>query len=146
MGMTCFSDGVWGPRRGLHMEPLGRQDLASPGAAGTWPLSPQPGRHPEPGSLPLPTSQNIQLAASARSARAYLDELDSLREKGSRVERLEMELMRFREKLKDADFYKARMEVSCCPGGGGGAAMPSQLPLHQACLHDPWASLCEWQE
>ncbi|XP_036171529.1 protein Daple [Myotis myotis] len=54
--------------------------------------------------------ENIQLAASARSARAYLDELDSLREKGSRVERLEMELMRFREKLKDADFYKARME------------------------------------
>ncbi|CAK6431828.1 unnamed protein product [Pipistrellus nathusii] len=54
--------------------------------------------------------ENIQLAASARSARAYLDELDSLREKGSRVERLEMELVRFREKLKDADFYKARME------------------------------------
>ncbi|XP_045427890.1 protein Daple isoform X2 [Pipistrellus kuhlii] len=54
--------------------------------------------------------ENIQLAASARSARAYLDELDSLREKGSRVEKLEMELVRFREKLKDADFYKARME------------------------------------
>lgn len=137
--MTCFSDSVPGPRSGLHMEPLGRQDPASPGAAGTWRLSPQPGRCPEPGSLPLPTSQNIQLAASARSARAYLDELDSLREKGSRVERLEMELMRFREKLKDADFYKARMEVSpsraggprrSCPGGAGGAAMLPQLPLH----------------
>ncbi|XP_016061191.1 PREDICTED: protein Daple [Miniopterus natalensis] len=54
--------------------------------------------------------ENVQLAASARSARAYLDELDSLRERGSRVERLEAELTRFREKLKDADFYKARME------------------------------------
>ncbi|XP_054423122.1 protein Daple [Pteronotus mesoamericanus] len=54
--------------------------------------------------------ENIQLAADARSARAYRDELDSLREKASRVERLEMELGRCREKLHDVDFYKARME------------------------------------
>ncbi|KAM6200910.1 protein Daple isoform 2-T2 [Rhynchocyon petersi] len=53
---------------------------------------------------------NIQLAADARSARAYRDELDSLRERASRVERLEMELVRCREKLHDVDFYKARME------------------------------------
>lgn len=55
--------------------------------------------------------QNIQLAADARSARAYRDELDSLREKANRVERLEMELVRCKEKLHDVDFYKARMEV-----------------------------------
>ncbi|XP_064342274.1 protein Daple isoform X2 [Camelus dromedarius] len=54
--------------------------------------------------------ENIQLAADARSARAYRDELDSLREKANRVERLEMELVRCREKLHDVDFYKARME------------------------------------
>ncbi|KAM9711877.1 protein Daple isoform 2-T2 [Dama dama] len=54
--------------------------------------------------------ENIQLAADARSARAYRDELDSLREKANRVERLEMELTRCREKLHDVDFYKARME------------------------------------
>lgn len=69
----------------------------------------------------MPTSQNIQLGADARSARAYRDELDSLREKANRVERLEMELGRCREKLHDVDFYKARMEVSpaatSCPGG-----------------------------
>ncbi|CAH6849102.1 Ccdc88c [Phodopus roborovskii] len=53
---------------------------------------------------------NIQLAADARSARAYRDELDSLREKANRVERLEMELIRCKEKLYDVDFYKARME------------------------------------
>nr|XP_036847572.1 protein Daple isoform X3 [Manis javanica] len=58
----------------------------------------------------LPTSQNIQLAADARSARAYRDEVDSLREKAGRVERLEMELVRCKEKLHDVDFYKARME------------------------------------
>ncbi|XP_023402273.2 protein Daple isoform X3 [Loxodonta africana] len=54
--------------------------------------------------------ENVQLAADARSARAYRDELDSLREKANRVERLEMELVRCREKLHDVDFYKARME------------------------------------
>nr|XP_012629383.1 protein Daple isoform X1 [Microcebus murinus] len=54
--------------------------------------------------------ENIQLAADARSARAYRDELDSLREKANRVERLEMELARCKEKLHDVDFYKARME------------------------------------
>ncbi|KAM8781278.1 protein Daple [Rhynchonycteris naso] len=54
--------------------------------------------------------ENIQLAADARSARAYRDELDSLREKANRVERLEMELGRCRERLHDVDFYKARME------------------------------------
>ncbi|XP_074812224.1 protein Daple isoform X2 [Natator depressus] len=54
--------------------------------------------------------ENIHLAADARSARAYRDELDSLRERASRVERLEMELVRCKEKLHDVDFYKARME------------------------------------
>lgn len=64
---------------------------------------------------PSPILQNIQLAADARSARAYRDELDSLREKANRVERLEMELIRCKEKLHDVDFYKARMEVSSHP-------------------------------
>ena len=92
-----------------------------------WALSSPAQGCPELGPLPLPTSQNIQLAADARSARAYRDELDSLREKANRVERLEMELGRCREKLHDVDFYKARMEVSTargargasCPGGLG---------------------------
>lgn len=84
----------------------------------------------------MPTPQNIQLAADARSARAYRDELDSLREKANRVERLEMELVRCKEKLHDVDFYKARMEVS--PGAGragrlrtprkdAGTALPSEV-------------------
>lgn len=45
-----------------------------------------------PGPLPLPTSQNMELAASAQSAPAAPSELDSLREKASSVERLEMEM------------------------------------------------------
>ncbi|KAL9849034.1 protein Daple isoform 2-T2 [Geothlypis trichas] len=54
--------------------------------------------------------ENMHLASDARSARAYRDELDSLREKANRVERLEMELVRCKEKLHDVEFYKARME------------------------------------
>uniref|UniRef100_H3BI61 Coiled-coil domain containing 88C n=1 Tax=Latimeria chalumnae TaxID=7897 RepID=H3BI61_LATCH len=54
--------------------------------------------------------ENLQLTADARSARAYRDELDSLRDRASRVEKLEMELTRCREKLHDVDFYKNRME------------------------------------
>ncbi|XP_010132606.1 PREDICTED: protein Daple [Buceros rhinoceros silvestris] len=54
--------------------------------------------------------ENIHLASDARSARAYRDELDSLRERADRVERLETELVRCKEKLHDVDFYKARME------------------------------------
>ncbi|XP_025967592.2 protein Daple isoform X2 [Dromaius novaehollandiae] len=54
--------------------------------------------------------ENIHLASDARCARAYRDELDSLRERANRVERLEMELVRCKEKLHDMDFYKARME------------------------------------
>ncbi|KAI1237654.1 hypothetical protein IHE44_0013737 [Lamprotornis superbus] len=45
--------------------------------------------------------ENMHLASDARSARAYRDELDSLREKANRVERLEMELVRCKEKLHD---------------------------------------------
>ncbi|KAM6274906.1 protein Daple [Porphyrio hochstetteri] len=54
--------------------------------------------------------ENAHLASDARSARAYRDELDSLRERANRVERLEMELGRCKEKLHDVEFYKARME------------------------------------
>ncbi|XP_041121370.1 protein Daple-like isoform X4 [Polyodon spathula] len=54
--------------------------------------------------------ENIQLTADARSLRAYRDELDSFREKASRVDKLETELARCKERLHDVHFYKARME------------------------------------
>lgn len=78
--------------------------------------------------------QNIQLAADARSARAYRDELDSLREKANRVERLEMELIRCKEKLHDVDFYKARMEVS---------EVARQTSVHCCWAQPP--STCPWR-
>ncbi|KAL4630408.1 protein Daple-like [Arapaima gigas] len=54
--------------------------------------------------------QNTQLLAEARSARVYRDELDALRERAARVDRLETELSRCREKLHDIHFYRTRVE------------------------------------
>lgn len=48
--------------------------------------------------------------SEARQAATYRDEVDVLREKGDRVERLEIEIQRFREKLSDVEFYKTRVE------------------------------------
>lgn len=54
------------------------------------------------------------MLSDARSARAYRDELDALREKAIRVDKLESELSRYKEKLHDIEFYKARVEVCAC--------------------------------
>ncbi|XP_058020789.1 girdin [Ahaetulla prasina] len=54
--------------------------------------------------------ENMSLLSDARSARVYRDELDVLREKAIRVDKLESELSRFKERLHDIEFYKARIE------------------------------------
>ncbi|XP_066553044.1 girdin isoform X2 [Amia ocellicauda] len=54
--------------------------------------------------------ENMQLVSDARSARAYRDELDALREKAIRVDKLESEVGRYKERLHDIEFYKARVE------------------------------------
>ncbi|XP_052532522.1 girdin isoform X11 [Tympanuchus pallidicinctus] len=54
--------------------------------------------------------ENKNLLSDARSARAYRDELDILREKAIRVDKLESEVGRYKERLRDMEFYKARME------------------------------------
>ncbi|XP_015238441.1 PREDICTED: girdin isoform X2 [Cyprinodon variegatus] len=54
--------------------------------------------------------ESYQLLSDARSARAYRDELDALREKAIRVDKLESEVSRYKERLHDIDFYKARVE------------------------------------
>ncbi|XP_037321629.2 girdin isoform X1 [Pungitius pungitius] len=54
--------------------------------------------------------ESYQLVSDARSARAYRDELDALREKAIRVDKLESELSRYKERLHDIEFYKARVE------------------------------------
>ncbi|KAF7649667.1 hypothetical protein LDENG_00137780 [Lucifuga dentata] len=54
--------------------------------------------------------ENQLLSCEARSVRLYRDEVDSLRERAARVDRLEMELTRCKEKLNDVHFYKTRLE------------------------------------
>uniref|UniRef100_A0A8C7YNM2 Coiled-coil domain containing 88A n=1 Tax=Oryzias sinensis TaxID=183150 RepID=A0A8C7YNM2_9TELE len=54
--------------------------------------------------------ENYQLLSDARSARAYRDELDALREKAIRVDKLESDLCRYKERLHDIEFFKARVE------------------------------------
>ncbi|XP_061084845.1 girdin isoform X3 [Conger conger] len=54
--------------------------------------------------------ENMQLLSDARSARAYRDELDALREKAIRVDKLESEVGRYKERLHDIEFYRARVE------------------------------------
>ncbi|XP_055544573.1 girdin [Wyeomyia smithii] len=46
----------------------------------------------------------------ARRAAAYRDEVDVLRERGERADRLELEVQKLREKLSDAEFYRSRVE------------------------------------
>ncbi|XP_051867537.1 girdin-like isoform X3 [Pristis pectinata] len=54
--------------------------------------------------------ENLQLLSDARSARTYRDELDSLREKAFKVDKLESAVIRYKDRLHDIEFYKARTE------------------------------------
>jgi DNA repair exonuclease SbcCD ATPase subunit len=46
----------------------------------------------------------------ARLSKALRDELDIVRERATKVDRLEAELNRYKDKLNDIDYYKARLE------------------------------------
>ncbi|XP_021246320.1 girdin isoform X4 [Numida meleagris] len=54
--------------------------------------------------------ENMNLLSDARCARVYRDELDVLREKAIRVDKLESEVTRYKERLRDFEFYRARVE------------------------------------
>lgn len=55
-------------------------------------------------------AENNELLAEARRAKAYRDEADAMREKAERVDRLELETQRYRERLADSDFYRVRVD------------------------------------
>lgn len=54
--------------------------------------------------------ENCDLLAEARQAKIYRDEVDSMRERLERAERIELEVQRYRERLADAEYYKTRVE------------------------------------
>ncbi|XP_019115753.2 girdin isoform X5 [Larimichthys crocea] len=54
--------------------------------------------------------ENSQLLVDARAARTYRDELDALRERAIKADKLESEVGRYREQLHKMEFYKAKVE------------------------------------
>lgn len=59
---------------------------------------------------PIFPFQNGDLLTEARKAKAYRDEVDAMRERAERADRLELEVQRYRERLADAEFYKVRVD------------------------------------
>ncbi|XP_049576779.1 girdin isoform X2 [Syngnathus scovelli] len=54
--------------------------------------------------------ENLKLLVDARAARAYRDELDALRERALKADKLECEVGRYREQMHKMEFYKAKVE------------------------------------
>ncbi|XP_077427250.1 girdin isoform X2 [Vanacampus margaritifer] len=54
--------------------------------------------------------ENLKLLIDARAARAYRDELDALRERALKADKLECEVGRYREQMHKMEFYKAKVE------------------------------------
>ncbi|XP_044261844.1 protein Daple-like [Tribolium madens] len=55
-------------------------------------------------------TENSDLMVEARRAKVYQDEMDAMRERVERADRLESEIQRYRERLADAEFYKVRVD------------------------------------
>uniref|UniRef100_A0A673K5A8 Coiled-coil domain containing 88Aa n=1 Tax=Sinocyclocheilus rhinocerous TaxID=307959 RepID=A0A673K5A8_9TELE len=54
--------------------------------------------------------ENMQLLTDARAARMYRDELDAMKERAIRADKLEREVARYRDKLHNMNFYKVKLE------------------------------------
>ncbi|XP_068607059.1 girdin [Brachionichthys hirsutus] len=54
--------------------------------------------------------ENAQLLGDARAARTYRDELDALRERAVKADKLEIEVGRYRDQLHKMEFYKIKVE------------------------------------
>ncbi|KAM9363607.1 girdin-like [Symphorus nematophorus] len=54
--------------------------------------------------------ENSQLLVDARAARTYRDELDAMRERAIKADKLESEVGRYRDQLHKMEFYKAKVE------------------------------------
>ncbi|KAK1154980.1 protein Daple-like [Acipenser oxyrinchus oxyrinchus] len=79
--------------------------------------------------------ENRDLLSEARLARQYRDELDCVRERASRAERLQSEVAGYRERLQGMELYRGKLEEERAysgpaPGEGspGGAAGCSEEP------------------
>ncbi|KAG1685229.1 Girdin [Nymphon striatum] len=56
--------------------------------------------------------ENLELVQEARAAKAYRDEIDVLKERASKVDKLENEILRYKDRMNELEFYKSRVDVS----------------------------------
>ncbi|XP_077521833.1 uncharacterized protein LOC144132953 [Amblyomma americanum] len=54
--------------------------------------------------------ENLELVQDARTAKAYRDEIDILKEKVLKLDRLETEIQRYKDKMSELDFFRSRVE------------------------------------
>ncbi|XP_022248073.1 protein Daple-like isoform X3 [Limulus polyphemus] len=54
--------------------------------------------------------ENFQLIQNTRAAQAYRDQIDILKEKVQKVDRLENEVQKYKDKMAELEFYKTRVE------------------------------------
>ncbi|XP_064484134.1 girdin-like [Ornithodoros turicata] len=54
--------------------------------------------------------QNLELVQDARMAKAYRDEIDILKEKVLKLDRLEAEIHRYKDKMNELEFFRTRVE------------------------------------
>lgn len=59
------------------------------------------------------TQEKRDLSEDAKNVRVYRDEVETLRIQSGKVEKLEIELVKYRQKAEDTDYLKKRISVSC---------------------------------
>ena len=55
-----------------------------------------------------------ELAEDAKSARMYRDEIETLKVQSAKVEKLESDVVKYRQKAEDTEYLKKRIAVSHC--------------------------------
>lgn len=53
---------------------------------------------------------NLELTQEARTAKAYRDEIDVLNERVRKIDRLEVEVQRYRDKMNELEYFKTRVD------------------------------------
>jgi hypothetical protein len=61
-----------------------------------------------------------ELAGDAKAARAYRDEIEMLKVQSGKVEKLEGDIIKYKQKVEDTEYLKKKIAVSLVGRGGEG--------------------------